>query len=78
MKTSLIKDKKAFGLEIRELRLRNGWTLKDFSQLVLTTKPHISKVENGHCGISKNTLLLWVKVLDKENEVETFKRLSRM
>lgn len=67
-----------FGKKIKELRLKNGWSQSQFCKMVLYEVSNLSNVENGRRNVSKGVLLLWVKVLAPETEIETFKELTKI
>lgn len=58
---------KEAGAILRGLREERGWLLSDFSELTKSSIAEISKYETGKRKISKIRLLLWLKVLDRED-----------
>lgn len=58
---------KEVGSIVRKLREERGWSLSDFSELTKSSIAEISKHETGKRKISKIRLLLWLKVLDRED-----------
>lgn len=69
---------KEAGAILRTLREERGWSLSDFSKLTKSSIAEISKHETGKRKISKIRLLLWLKVLDREDLFdELYKKIQQ-
>ena len=69
---------KEAGAILRGLREERGWSLGDFSKLTKSSIAEISKHETGKRKISKIRLLLWLKVLDREDLFdELYKKIQQ-
>lgn len=52
-----------FGAKVRYHRQAQGWTLPDFATIAHLGKGHLSKIENGECNVSLETVHLLARAL---------------
>ena len=69
MQTVSVEDKQrtntAVGRRIREARLEKGYKQKELAEMVKVDPKYLSRIENGHSGISRELLMRIGKILGK-------------